>query len=591
MRLRLVSCLLGFMIFFSPALSSADTIAELQVQVQALLQQLELMQSGGGGLQPTYSAPSYGLICLNVRMNLGPGSRDVSTGGEVSRLQRFLSQNPRWYPEGDITGYYGPLTVRAVQRFQADRGLISYGDPYTTGFGSVGPRTRVAMFNCNTGNPTPTPTPTPTPQPISHIIVTNPITSITDVPLQDGQAYEARGNGYYIKLLSHNSQAATIEVGEPRCGNPRWPSEPVYTSGGVTCMAIGFTRQLVVNAGQTIEVSVGGSIIRLELTHISTHLVRFTLTPQAAEIVCNLTSSRNDIQPYDSITLSWGSNNATSARWIEGDFSGTVGTQGSVTLNSLAATRTYGIRFENQSSYKDCRVTVRVSSVSNIYINTPVAGQFYRRGTALPIVWVGETATSSARVRLEIYPSSSSRVDGNNDNGIISAGQVSGSYSWTIPAASSSLLADSGIISGLPDGQYRIVAKLYTGDACWGYCVQSPRTILATAQSGVFMIGSHATSTTTSFNVSPLSGGRPLTVFFNTFFTGQPSSPSYYIDYGDGQTQSVTNCPSLNGVCTSPGINTHVYANAGTYTARLVERTSSDATIQSVSITVTSSTN
>jgi plastocyanin len=63
----------------------------------------------------------------------------------VRRLQEFLARSPDLYPEGLVTGYYGTLTRRAVERFQKKHGIVSTGDPVSTGFGAVGPRTRTAI--------------------------------------------------------------------------------------------------------------------------------------------------------------------------------------------------------------------------------------------------------------------------------------------------------------------------------------------------------------------------------------------------------------------------------------------------------------
>jgi len=46
------------------------------------------------------------------------------------------------YPEGLITGYYGQLTKKAVQRFQEKYGIAKQGDP---GYGDVGPNTRAKL--------------------------------------------------------------------------------------------------------------------------------------------------------------------------------------------------------------------------------------------------------------------------------------------------------------------------------------------------------------------------------------------------------------------------------------------------------------
>jgi len=60
---------------------------------------------------------------------------------EVKKLQELLASDPSVYPEGIVTGYFGPLTEKAVQRFQKKYGIVSSGTPDTTGYGLVGPRT------------------------------------------------------------------------------------------------------------------------------------------------------------------------------------------------------------------------------------------------------------------------------------------------------------------------------------------------------------------------------------------------------------------------------------------------------------------
>ena len=58
---------------------------------------------------------------------------------EVSTLQKVLAQDPGVYPEGSITGYFGPATLRAVKAFQVKYSIAKKGD---LGFGLVGPATR-----------------------------------------------------------------------------------------------------------------------------------------------------------------------------------------------------------------------------------------------------------------------------------------------------------------------------------------------------------------------------------------------------------------------------------------------------------------
>src|SRR3989338_8164047 len=68
-----------------------------------------------------------------------------SSGDAVTRLQRFLAGDPGVYPEAAISGTYGPLTEVAVKRWQVKFNIVTSGNPDTTGYGAVGPRTIAAM--------------------------------------------------------------------------------------------------------------------------------------------------------------------------------------------------------------------------------------------------------------------------------------------------------------------------------------------------------------------------------------------------------------------------------------------------------------
>ncbi len=73
-----------------------------------------------------------------------------SSGPEVHELQVFLASLPGIYPEGLITNFYGPLTEKAVQRFQAEYGIADGGTPQTTGYGVVGVKTRAKLHELMT---------------------------------------------------------------------------------------------------------------------------------------------------------------------------------------------------------------------------------------------------------------------------------------------------------------------------------------------------------------------------------------------------------------------------------------------------------
>jgi hypothetical protein len=103
--------------------------------------------------------------CINLTKYLLVGSKDATTGGQVSDLQLFL-QNAG-YLKSDPTGYFGAVTRDALKAYQVARGLVSTGDPKTTGFGATGPKTRktINAESCGTTIPVATPTPTGTPRP------------------------------------------------------------------------------------------------------------------------------------------------------------------------------------------------------------------------------------------------------------------------------------------------------------------------------------------------------------------------------------------------------------------------------------------
>lgn len=126
-----------------PFSASALTVAELTAQATALLQQVQALQAklSGGTTSTTATATGTAGYCPGIGRSLKTGS----TGDDVSRLQRFLAQDPVIYPEGTVSAYFGALTEAAVKRWQTKFNIVSSGTPTTTGYGAVGPRTAAAI--------------------------------------------------------------------------------------------------------------------------------------------------------------------------------------------------------------------------------------------------------------------------------------------------------------------------------------------------------------------------------------------------------------------------------------------------------------
>lgn len=92
--------------------------------------------------------PSSTAVCTAFSSELVPDAEDATTNGEVTRLQTLLAKDPAVYPEGRVTGYFGPATLAAVKRFQLQQKLVTAD---AAAYGHVGPATRAALVKaCST---------------------------------------------------------------------------------------------------------------------------------------------------------------------------------------------------------------------------------------------------------------------------------------------------------------------------------------------------------------------------------------------------------------------------------------------------------
>ena len=84
-----------------------------------------------------------------------------SQGADVTSLQRFLASDSAVYPEGTVSGYFGPKTLAAVKRFQEKYGIAKKGD---VGYGVLGPKTRAKVKELSSQRTAPVPVKAPTSQ-------------------------------------------------------------------------------------------------------------------------------------------------------------------------------------------------------------------------------------------------------------------------------------------------------------------------------------------------------------------------------------------------------------------------------------------
>jgi hypothetical protein len=123
--------------YHSWEVNSVESVEEREEEIiQALLKRIDelkrqvVMLQTQLAMQKTYQ---YNTSCSIFSQDLHYGMRSE----QVKCLQQFLANLENdVYPEKLVTGYYGPLTLAAVQRYQAFKGII------TTGY--FGPLTRAA---------------------------------------------------------------------------------------------------------------------------------------------------------------------------------------------------------------------------------------------------------------------------------------------------------------------------------------------------------------------------------------------------------------------------------------------------------------
>lgn len=98
---------------------------------------LQEVFGGAGSVITTPSTAAFASASFSATLALGMRSSDVY------RLQQLLATDSEIYPEGVVSGYFGSLTLKAVQRFQLKYGVVS--SEADSGYGLVGPKTRAKL--------------------------------------------------------------------------------------------------------------------------------------------------------------------------------------------------------------------------------------------------------------------------------------------------------------------------------------------------------------------------------------------------------------------------------------------------------------
>lgn len=106
--------------------SLQQLIETIRAQIEALSTQIEALRQAKREIKQTEKE-------IKVTLKLIRQLREGVSGEDVELLQEVLATDPDIYPEGLVTGYFGPLTKNAVKRFQKVAGIEQVG--------LVGPKT------------------------------------------------------------------------------------------------------------------------------------------------------------------------------------------------------------------------------------------------------------------------------------------------------------------------------------------------------------------------------------------------------------------------------------------------------------------
>lgn len=210
----------------------------LQAQAQALLNQIAVLQAqlGAGSAGTSGVSTGRGVALDSSSCPLvGRSLKRGVSGDDVRRLQQFLARDASVYPEAIVSGYYGALTEKAVQRWQVKYSIVSSGTPETTGYGVVGPRTAAAIaLLCTTGSYGGIPGPSAQ-APVGGFITVTPISGAAPLivnVIATVNTTKSCGGATYTLDFGDGSMGQQIPVSAGNCAQLSQTYPHTYQYGG-----------------------------------------------------------------------------------------------------------------------------------------------------------------------------------------------------------------------------------------------------------------------------------------------------------------------------------------------------------------------
>ena len=127
----------GLLLAQTPSAELQKLIADLQAQVQILTAQVNELKAQLAATKQEIDATKQETAATTEELQLTRPLKRGLHGDDVTQLQEYLKQFPDIYPEGLITGFFGPATEAAVKKLQEKYGIESIG--------IVGPKTWRAL--------------------------------------------------------------------------------------------------------------------------------------------------------------------------------------------------------------------------------------------------------------------------------------------------------------------------------------------------------------------------------------------------------------------------------------------------------------
>ena len=232
--------------------------------------------NSGGSIIP---APS---MCTSISENIHYGASDTASDNAVTNLQNFLVSQGFFDSANLGTGHFGPVTSRAVIKFQAAHGIP------TTGF--VGPLTRAAIQSIGCGSTTP---PVTTTAPVTLYSITpasgdsNTSVSITGFGFTNSNTVLFNGN-VAARNLPISSSIAIACTTNPSChgGINQTINFSVPTSLSPNCppnAMCAMFMQLVTPGQYTVTVENSNGTISNPVTFTVTGTNPTTVIPQTVQ--------------------------------------------------------------------------------------------------------------------------------------------------------------------------------------------------------------------------------------------------------------------------------------------------------------------